>query len=292
MGGEVRGTATIDPLIDSRRCRFRLVAVRSCGAVCVLVGSAFLAGGCGGARGVPLSENSTQPYRAAPLGVREPAATEVSCADAALPIKNGEPSYAAVVRTVVVAYARPGGGRVVGRFARIDQNGYPSVFGVVAVRTDGACKPTWYRVQLPVAPNETTGWVAASSVRTYPVVSRIVVRLSARRLVAYRSGRPILLARIAVGSPQTPTPVGHFFVNERFLLSDANGPFGAAALGISAHSDVLKDWVQGGPIALHGTNEPASIGGAVSHGCVRLANADMRRLFALAPAGTPVTILR
>ena len=251
-----------------------------------------MAGGCGSAGGAPRSENATQPYRAAPLAVREPAATDVSCSDLARPLESGQPSYAAVVRTVAVAYERPGGGRIVGRFDRIDENGYPSVFGVVAVRTNRACRPTWYRVQLPVVPNETTGWVAAGAVRIYAVVSRIVVRLSARRLVAYRSGRPILHARIAVGSPQTPTPVGHFFVDERFLLSDADGPFGVAALGISAHSDVLRDWVQGGPIALHGTNEPASIGNAVSHGCIRLANDDMRRLFDLAPAGTPVTILR
>jgi lipoprotein-anchoring transpeptidase ErfK/SrfK len=79
-------------------------------------------------------------------------------------------------------------------------------------------------------------------------------------------------------------------VNERYLLTSADGPFGVAALGISAHSDVLKNWVQGGPVALHGTDQPSLIGDAVSHGCVRLANAVMIRLFRLAPAGTPVLI--
>ena len=93
-----------------------------------------------------------------------------------------------------------------------------------------------------------------------------------------------------MGTPQTPTPLGRFYINERFILTDSNGPFGVAALGISAHSNVLTDWVQGGPIALHGTNEPLSIGHADSHGCVRLSNADMRRLLPYAPAGTPVLI--
>src|SRR5207245_10713247 len=134
--------------------------------------------------------------------------------------------------------------------------------------------------------------VRSSDVRVYARSSRIAVDLSDRRASVYRRGRLAFRARVAVGAPETPTPVGRFFVDERFLLSSADGPFGVAALGISAHSDVLHDWVQGGPIALHGTNDPASIGHAVSHGCIRLANSDMNRLFRLAWAGTPVLVRR
>jgi lipoprotein-anchoring transpeptidase ErfK/SrfK len=263
------------------------------GLLCTVLGFVLLLlAGCGGAtRDASRSEHSTQPYRVASLGDREPLATGITCADGA-GSSIRETSYAAVVRHVAVAYAQPGRDRLHGRYGRIDQNGYPTVFGVVDVRTDGDCKPTWYRMQLPVAPNGSTGWVAARAVRTYRVVSRIFVKLSTRRLVVFRFRRPVFRARVAIGAPQTPTPVGRYFVNERFLISDPNGPFGVAALGISAHSDVLKDWVQGGPIALHGTDDPASIGSAASHGCIRLANNDMRRLFALAPAGTPVSIVR
>jgi lipoprotein-anchoring transpeptidase ErfK/SrfK len=279
------------------RSRPRIVALHRRGLLCTVLGFVLLLlAGCGGAtRDAPRSEHSTQPYRAAPLGDREPPATGITCTDGASSSMHGEPSYAAVVRQVAVAYAQPGRVRLhgrFGRFGRIDQNGYPTVFGVVGVRTDSDCKPTWYRVQLPVAPNGSTGWVAASAVRTYPVRSRILVKLSTRRLVVYRSRRPVFRARVAIGTPHTPTPVGRYFVNERFLISDPKGPFGVAALGISAHSDVLKNWMQGGPIALHGTDDPASIGSAASHGCIRLANNDMRRLFALAPAGTPVSIVR
>jgi lipoprotein-anchoring transpeptidase ErfK/SrfK len=248
---------------------------------------------CGGAkRSEPLSEGSTQPYRAAPLGVHEPAATAITCADRARSSTRGALSYAAVVRRVAIAYDQPGGDRLLGRFGRFDQNGYRTVFGVVGMQTDAACRATWYRVQLPLMPNGRSGWIAARAVRTYAVASRIVVTLSTRRLVVYHAGRPVFHARVAIGTPQTPTPVGRYFVNERFLFSDANGPYGSAALGISAHSNVLKNWVQGGPIALHGTDDPASIGTAASHGCIRLGNDDMRRLFTLAPAGTPVSILR
>jgi lipoprotein-anchoring transpeptidase ErfK/SrfK len=132
--------------------------------------------------------------------------------------------------------------------------------------------------------------VRAADVRVYPVSSRIVVNLSRRRASVYQRGRLVFSTRVAIGAPRTPTPTGRFYVDERFLLADANGPLGVAALGISAHSKVLHDWVQGGPIALHGTDDPASIGEAVSHGCIRLANSSMSRLFRLTPAGTPITI--
>ena len=152
------------------------------------------------------------------------------------------------------------------------------------------CGATFYRVQLPVAPNGSTGWVAAWAVRLLVVHTRIEISLSAHRLVLYRNGRVAFRAKVAVGTPDTPTPTGDYFVNERFVLANPSGPFGVAALGISAHSTVLKNWVQGGPIGIHGTNEPTLIGDAASHGCVRLFNSDMSRLFKLAPAGTPVEI--
>lgn len=237
-----------------------------------------------------VSEGSTQTYHPAPLGLPVLRPTSPPCAARLRLSADAEPSYAAVVRQVAAAYAQPGS-RFLDRFRHIDQDGYPTVFGVLAVRFGVDCMPTWFRVQLPVAPNGSTGWVSASAVRVYRVMTRIVVHLSMRRLVVYRSGRPVFRASVAIGAAQTPTPVGRYFANERFLLN-STGPFGVAALGISAHSDVLKNWVQGGPIALHGTDDPASIGSAVTHGCIRLTNGDMRRLFGLAPAGTPVTILR
>ena len=42
--------------------------------------------------------------------------------------------------------------------------------------------------------------------------------------------------------------------------------------------------------ALHGTDEPLSIGKAVSHGCVRLRNEDIAYLYSVVPVGTAVFI--
>ena len=79
-------------------------------------------------------------------------------------------------------------------------------------------------------------------------------------------------------------------MNERLLSGDPSGPFGPEAIGVSAHSNVLTGWTQGGPIAIHGTNEPWSIGRNVSNGCIRLPNAILQQVFPLAVAGTPVII--
>jgi lipoprotein-anchoring transpeptidase ErfK/SrfK len=42
--------------------------------------------------------------------------------------------------------------------------------------------------------------------------------------------------------------------------------------------------------ALHGTDQPNSIGTSVSHGCVRLRNEDIETLYQMVPVGTPVYI--
>ena len=60
------------------------------------------------------------------------------------------------------------------------------------------------------------------------------------------------------------------------LAGNPIGGYGPGAVGISAFSPVLLNWPQGGPIAIHGTNAPDLIGFAVSHGCLRVRNADAR----------------
>jgi lipoprotein-anchoring transpeptidase ErfK/SrfK len=50
--------------------------------------------------------------------------------------------------------------------------------------------------------------------------------------------------------------------------------------------------LRGGEYAIHGTNRPSSIGGFVSHGCIRMYNRDIRELYALVSVGTPVIVER
>ena len=106
--------------------------------------------------------------------------------------------------------------------------------------------------------------------------------LSQRRLYLYRAGREVLRSAAAVGAAATPTPTGRYYVNQKLLPDDPRGPYGPAAIG----------WAQGGPVAIHGTNAPWSIGPAVSNGCIRVPNAVIRRLWAAMLPGTPVRIRR
>ena len=66
--------------------------------------------------------------------------------------------------------------------------------------------------------------------------------------------------------------------------------YGPRAFGLNARSATLTDWPGGGFIGIHGTNEPNILPGRVSHGCVRMRNGAILRLFRLVPLGTPVEI--
>jgi lipoprotein-anchoring transpeptidase ErfK/SrfK len=200
-------------------------------------------------------------------------------------------TVAAFVRSRARAFRRPGG-RTFASFGRLNQNGYPTVFRVLQVIKARDCAPRWYRVQLPMKPNGVTGYVRASAVDTDRIHTRVVVDVSSRKLTFFRRGKTVLRTAVAVGSDATPTPTGNYYVNQRLIPEDTSGPFGPGAIGISAFSNVLTGWTQGGPVAIHGTNQPWLIGQAVSNGCIRVRNPALRKLFRDIPAGTPVLIRR
>jgi lipoprotein-anchoring transpeptidase ErfK/SrfK len=143
---------------------------------------------------------------------------------------------------------------------------------------------------MPATPNGITGWVPASGVIADAVDTRIVADVEARRLVLYREGRRLLEMPMAVGASSTPTPRGLFFVESRFRFADPNGAFGPAALALSAYSEASEGWAKGNPIAIHGTNDPSSIGQAASSGCLRISNRNVGVLLALVRSGTPVLV--
>jgi len=241
--------------------------------------------GCGGETGAP--------GEAARVAAERPGARAVAartCAPGSYRrLRTGRSTPAAVVVRSTSTSPRPGG-RATARFGMHNVNGAPTVLGVLGARVGRDCRPTWYRVQLPVKPNEVTGWVRAADVRVATVRTRVLVDLSERRVTLFHQGRPVFSTRAAIGSAATPTPTGAYYVNQRLVPSDPGGPFGPGAIGISAFSEVLTGWVQGGPVAIHGTNRPDLVGQAVSNGCIRVANGDLRRFWRDMPAGTPVVV--
>jgi len=149
---------------------------------------------------------------------------------------------------------------------------------------------TWIRIRLSKLPNGSTGWVKRGTLDTINTVhTRMTISHARMQATLYKRGRVIFTARVGVGQAHWPTPRGDFYIREK--LSGYYAPaYGPRAFGLNARSTVLTDWPGGGFVGIHGTNEPQILPGRVSHGCVRMNNASILRLYRLMPLGTPVRI--
>jgi lipoprotein-anchoring transpeptidase ErfK/SrfK len=189
----------------------------------------------------------------------------------------------------VVVRTRPADGASVKvRLGKTNVNGYPTLVLVDTARTvKGA---TWHRVWVAMRPNGSRGWVKEGQLAFYTTSAKIEIDLSQRKLYVFRRGELRGTYTVAVGKPGLATPTGFFYVNQKLKPPSPGGPFGVLAIGISAFQPKLPDWAQGGPVAIHGTNEPWLLGQAVSHGCVRMRNNDVRAVSRMVPSGSPVVI--
>jgi hypothetical protein len=150
---------------------------------------------------------------------------------------------------------------------------------------------TWIRIEVPGRPNGRTGWVPRGALGPLHAVNgHLLVDERRLRATLFRGGRAIFSAPVGVGKASTVTPTGRFYVMEK--LTTAGAPlYGPFALGTSAYAPTLSEWPGGGVVGIHGTNEPQLIPGRPSHGCVRMRNADITRLWSLVGLGTPIEIV-
>ncbi len=188
-------------------------------------------------------------------------------------------------------YARPSGkARRVSKLRLLTEDHLPELYMLLKQMTDSSGN-TWVQIRLPKRPNGQTGWVPRGRLGDYHIVrTQLVINKRTLRATLYKSGRSIFSARVGVGRPGLETPSGRFWVREKFRVRGAPA-YGPMAIGTSAYSPHLTDWPNGGVVGLHGTNEPGLIPGRPSHGCIRLRNNDIARLYRLMPRGTPVRIL-
>jgi lipoprotein-anchoring transpeptidase ErfK/SrfK len=107
----------------------------------------------------------------------------------------------------------------------------------------------------------------------------IVIHTARRRLELYEGNRLIQHYSIAVGKSATPTPNGYYTIATKTV--SPGGVFGSRWMGLTIPG-----------YGIHGTNNPASIGQAISKGCIRMHNHDVESLFQRVEIGTPVTIQR
>lgn len=114
----------------------------------------------------------------------------------------------------------------------------------------------------------------------YRVSYRITINVNKRSLTLFRDNKVFKTYKVAVGKPSTPTPKGTFKIVNKAV--NPGGPFGAKWMGLNAPN---------GDYGIHGTNDPSSIGNAISNGCIRMYNKDVIEVFNLVPIGTVVKII-
>jgi lipoprotein-anchoring transpeptidase ErfK/SrfK len=134
--------------------------------------------------------------------------------------------------------------------------------------------------------------------------THLVLRLAERRLYLVQDGSeaPVESFPVAIGKEGWETPTGHFQVEEMiehpdFLkVDDSIVPVRVIKRIPPGPTNPLGErWIQfahgeGWTMGFHGTPNPELLGRAVSHGCVRMRNADVVRVYERVHLGTPVTV--
>ncbi len=156
--------------------------------------------------------------------------------------------------------------------------------GPVVFLANGPFDPSadWLNVLLPIRPNGSDGWVRRGDVTLTANRFRIEVQLGAHQIRVFDGDQRVLQAPIGVGTTNTPTPGGAFYI--RSLIASTDPAYGTYAFGLSGFSEVHESF-NGGPgdIGIHGTNDPSTIGTDVSNGCIRLEDGNVVALAGLLP---------
>lgn len=116
----------------------------------------------------------------------------------------------------------------------------------------------------------------------------ILVDKSEFRLYFIKQGVLFYLFPVALGTPKTPTHEGWWFVGKKEVMANPYSAWGV--LRMLLYTRTKKGKVHWSGYAIHGTNNPSSIGKEASHGCVRLFNEDVIKLSSIVGPGTEVFI--
>jgi len=120
---------------------------------------------------------------------------------------------------------------------------------------------------------------AADAPQRPQAVRRLVVSIPDRKLAVIENDAIVSVFAVAVGAPDSPTPVGTFTIVNRIANPTYYKP--GRVVGPGAANPLGTRWIglNEKGYGIHGTDQPRSIGSAHSHGCIRLRNRDVERLF-------------
>src|SRR3954452_4361545 len=190
------------------------------------------------------------------------------------------------VRGTVKLRSKPGG-RVLASVGSTTQFGSPTTLTVAAQ------KAGWVGVTSTDLPNGKLGWVKANKGLQDARRTRLSIRidLSRKRLELVDGRRLVRTATVGIGRPGSPTPTGRFSITDK-LGGASYGPYyGCCILALSGHqTNTPAGWRGGDRLAIHGTNDPGSIGVPSSAGCLHADAEDLKVLMRRVPLGTPVFI--
>lgn len=108
-------------------------------------------------------------------------------------------------------------------------------------------------------------------------MTRIEVNLSTKTLTFFQQGQYYKTYPVAIGKPETPTPLGEYKIYEK-------NPHPHPGLGTRWMAFTYQRH------GIHGTFNPWTISTAATAGCVRMYNEDVEEIYPLTPIGTPVII--
>jgi lipoprotein-anchoring transpeptidase ErfK/SrfK len=128
-----------------------------------------------------------------------------------------------------------------------------------------------------------------------PSSTELVVDLSDRQVYLYKQGKMQAMYAIGVGQPGWETPVGRFQVTHMEVNPTWQHPITRQAIPPGPDNPLGSRWIgfwNTGEyeIGFHGTNQPETVGGAVSHGCLRMYDADIKKLYPEIKLGTVVVV--
>jgi lipoprotein-anchoring transpeptidase ErfK/SrfK len=148
--------------------------------------------------------------------------------------------------------------------------------------------------ELTVTSQTSSNNLVANDSNTLPL--HLKISLSDRQVTLYRGKTQIKSYPIAVGRQGWETPIGNFHILNMLKNPTWINPFTEKAIPGGHAKNPLGNywigfWTDGKNwVGFHGTPNPDSIGKAVSHGCIRMYNQDIKELFHQVDLGTPVTV--
>lgn len=220
-----------------------------------------------------------------PEATLDPRATAAGAALASLvpptsPERAGSPAIPTIEQPVIGRRATPTGWE----FDNPSPWGNPLTFVVTEDHGE------WLRVEMPIRPNGTDGWIRAADVSRSTIDTHVDIDLSDRRLRAYSGDQLLVETQVVVGTDRTATPTGRLYLTdyEEKYRGSAYGPW---ILPLSGYSQMMDEFSGGVPvIAMHGTNRPELVGQARSNGCIRMPDDVVEQLRHQLFLGTPVDI--